>query len=127
MCIILIYELNPFASQLKNCTLIIAKGSYCAAGDVWINAWCFRPRFCTVRLYWAEDHLGNRWRNNRKKIANSISLVITAIHNRFCNNQYSSLFFTTNYVADLLLFTNFFLYSYSLCIMCRKRMKRNIF
>ena len=22
------------------------------------NEWCFRPRFCTVRLYWAGDNLG---------------------------------------------------------------------
>ena len=23
-----------------------------------MNKWCFRPRFCTVRLYWAGDNLG---------------------------------------------------------------------
>ena len=23
-----------------------------------LNEWCFRSRFCTVRLYWAEDNLG---------------------------------------------------------------------
>ena len=23
-----------------------------------MNEWCFRPRFCTVRLYWAGDNLG---------------------------------------------------------------------
>ena len=22
-----------------------------------INDWCFRPRFCTIRLYWAGDNL----------------------------------------------------------------------
>ena len=24
---------------------------------VWMNEWYFRPRFCAVRLYWAEDNL----------------------------------------------------------------------
>ena len=30
------------------------------------NEWCFRPRFCTARLYWAGDNLGYRWRINEK-------------------------------------------------------------
>ena len=24
----------------------------------WMNKWCFRPQFCTVRLYWAGENLG---------------------------------------------------------------------
>ena len=23
----------------------------------WMDDWCFRPRFCTVRVYWAGDNL----------------------------------------------------------------------
>ena len=26
--------------------------------QILVNDWCFRPRFCTVRLYWAGDNLG---------------------------------------------------------------------
>ena len=26
-----------------------------------MNEWCFRPRFCTVRLYWARDSMGSHW------------------------------------------------------------------
>ena len=25
----------------------------------WMNEWCFRPRLCTLRLYWAGDNLGS--------------------------------------------------------------------
>ena len=37
------------------CNLPISDGklyNYC------YHEWCFRPRFCTVRLYWAGDNLG---------------------------------------------------------------------
>ena len=29
-----------------------------AEWNEWMNDWCYRPRFCTVRLYWAGDNLG---------------------------------------------------------------------
>ena len=43
--------------------IIFRFSRYIYLSTVFLNEWCFRPRFWTVRLYWARDNLGGllRW------------------------------------------------------------------
>ena len=54
---------SQYAHQYTPVFLLIKHYYLCEITDLinemkW-NKWCFRPRFCTVRLNWAADNMGN--------------------------------------------------------------------
>ena len=65
------------------------------------NEWCFRPQFCTVRLYWAGDNLGTMMTKRHKRQSK--------IYAFFC----LWLSFSSNCDIYLLTFLSVYLYVYT--------------